>query len=70
MKNKINDNSILLKSWLYKVISENTEIITPENGVVGVYAELQEIFLQDIQLAMKDMAKEIMPLLKKSIPTP
>ena len=52
--------NLLLNNWLYKVLSDNPEIISPENGVVGIYSILQDEFLKDARLSIKAIAQEVL----------
>jgi len=59
-KNKTEeDNYLLLNNWLYKVITDNPELIKKFSSTETFYYELHEIFLKDIQKSMKGIIKEV-----------
>lgn len=57
-------NYRLLNNWLCQTISDNPQIVKEATEVIDIYSALNRIFLQDMQLAMKDIAKEVL-LIKK-----
>ena len=50
------DNHKLLVQWVAKTIAENPTIIEKGNPA-NVYAELYKVWIDEVQLAMKEMIK-------------
>jgi len=53
------NNYLLLNNWLYKVITDNPELIKKFSSTETFYYKLYEIFLKDIQKSMKGIIKEV-----------
>lgn len=53
-------NSKLLNNWLYKTIIDHPEIVKESKDSKDVYSHLYLYWLEDIQEAMKAIAKEIL----------
>lgn len=47
-----------LKAWLAKTLVDNPDLITMGQTPVGIYAELQAIWLKEVQIAFIDIIKE------------
>ena len=59
------DNHLLLMNWLYKTIQDNPDVITKAEDSIDVYRMLQNKFLQDMQIGMKKIAKEVLLIEKQ-----
>jgi len=59
------DNHLLLMNWLYKTIADNPDAITKAEDSIDVYRMLQHKFLQDMQIGMKKIAKEVLLIAKQ-----
>jgi hypothetical protein len=57
MKDK-KSNEMFLRSWLSKTLVDNPDLIIKGETPIGIYAELQTIFLREIQEAFKFIIKE------------
>ena len=55
----MNENYILLNNWLYKTMSDNPKLVKDAKEAIDLYSDLTDIFIQDVQLAMKAIAKEM-----------
>jgi hypothetical protein len=54
---KKESNSILLNSWLAKTLVDNPKLLENKNPI-GIYADLQTIWLKEIQESFKIIIKE------------
>lgn len=59
------DNSRLLENWLVTVLAENPDIIRESKRAVEIYSCLYEVWVSDIQRAMKSFALEVKKGAKK-----
>ena len=59
------DNHLLLMNWLYKTIQDNPKAITEATEATDIYRMLQQKFLQDVQIGMKKIAKEVLLITKQ-----
>jgi len=50
----------LLDKWIYQAISDDPDMIKSAHSAIDIYRGLQHIFIQDMKLFLKDMAKEIL----------
>jgi hypothetical protein len=53
-------NYQLLSNWLYKTLADNPEFLTKVKEPKELYFNLYVIWLNDVQLAMKEMAKDVL----------
>lgn len=51
----------LLKSWLLQTLADKPELLTNFKGSTNFYAELMEIWCDDIQKANKEIVMECAP---------
>jgi len=53
------DNSILLRNWLLRTLVDNPDLIHKGAIPTEMYLELQEIWLKEVQDAMKYIIKKL-----------
>jgi len=63
-KEEEKENSILLVSWLAKTIIDHPELIK-NKGPVGFYADLQAIWLKELQIAAKTLGEQLKGFIKQ-----
>lgn len=51
---------MLLKNWMYKALADHPEIIKESFSSIDVYQKLNDLWLEDVQKAMKELAIEMM----------
>lgn len=49
----------LLQSWIVKTLEDNPQIINKDSNIIRFYAELQDEFLKDAQIYLKEVARSI-----------
>ena len=54
----------LLDKWIYQAITDNPNIVKSAHSAIDIYRGLQHIFIQDMQLCLKEIAKEILKVEK------
>lgn len=52
------NNEILLRNWLAKTLVDNPDLINKNTNPVMIYAQLQEIWLREVQIAFKNLIKD------------
>ena len=50
----------LLDKWIYQAISDDPDMIKSAHSAIDIYRGLQQIFIQDMKLSLKEIAKEIL----------
>ena len=50
----------LLDKWIYQAISDDPDMIKSAHSAIDIYRGLQKIFIQDMKLSLKEIAKEIL----------
>jgi hypothetical protein len=60
-----NTKMLCLKQWLVITMAENPNIINLKTDQVNFYVELQDIWLKDVQIVMKEVVKEIVKEINK-----
>jgi hypothetical protein len=50
----------LLDKWIYQAISDNPDMVKSAHSSIDIYQALQHIFIQDMQLSLRDIAKEVL----------
>jgi len=56
------DNSILLRNWLSRTLVDYPNLLTKDTNPTKFYSELQDIWLKEVQTAMKEIIKEFTKL--------
>ena len=54
------DKHKLLNKWMYQTILDHPDMVKDAHSVIDIYRGLQHVFIQDIQLCLKEMAEEIL----------
>lgn len=50
----------LLDQWICQAILDNPDIIKTTTSSIDIYRALQNIFLQDMQMSLREIAKEML----------
>lgn len=57
-------NNHLLDKWICQTLSDNPQIVQNAKSALDLYADLNNIFIEDMREFMRKMAKEILKVEK------